>query len=100
MLEAYSKACLCTGPTHFTHQHMHVTFTCDGPSNGLEKNALLFQVTYCLELAQFYMWAQTSEHIYIAIYLPTGAIPNTIATEPQCLQCHIMPAYAKRNDGT
>ena len=30
------------------------------------------QITYSLELAQFYMWAQTQQYIFIAIHIPTG----------------------------
>lgn len=31
------------------------------------------QVTYDLTLARYYMWAQTAEHIFIAVHVPTGA---------------------------
>lgn len=30
------------------------------------------QVTYSLELAQQYMWAQTDQHIFLATHVPTG----------------------------
>ena len=30
------------------------------------------QVTYSLELAQQYMWAQTDQHIFLAAHVPTG----------------------------
>ena len=33
----------------------------------------LLQVTFDLRLARFYMWAQTSETVYIAVRVPTGA---------------------------
>ena len=43
---------------------------------GLQKpthcRVLNDQVTYSLELAQFYMWAQTQQYIFIAIHIPTG----------------------------
>ncbi|DBA99584.1 hypothetical protein WJX82_005130 [Trebouxia sp. C0006] len=30
------------------------------------------QVTYSLELAQLYMWAQTDQYIFLAVHVPTG----------------------------
>ena len=36
-------------------------------------SACATQVTYDLSLARYYMWAQTSAHVYIAIRVPTGA---------------------------
>lgn len=37
------------------------------------KTSLLFlQASYDLELAQHYMWAQTEQCVFLAVYLPTG----------------------------
>ncbi len=30
------------------------------------------QVTYSLELAQLYMWAQTDQYVFLAVHVPTG----------------------------
>ena len=32
----------------------------------------MVQVAYDLTLARYYMWAQTEEHVYLAVHVPTG----------------------------
>ena len=44
----------------------------------------MLQVTYSLELAQFYMWAQTPCAVLLAVFLPTGTPPVRI-NGSQCL---------------
>ena len=42
------------------------------------------QVAYDLELARYYMWAQTDRFVYIAISVPTGE-PAPAAAEAQAV---------------
>ena len=35
-------------------------------------DSVCVQVTYSLELAQQYMWAQSDHHIFLAVHVPTG----------------------------
>ena len=44
--------------------------SCDAARSKEKKVGV--QVTYSLELAQLYMWAQTDEYVFLAVHVPTG----------------------------
>lgn len=43
--------------------------SCDAATS---KQKRVPQVTYSLELAQLYMWAQTDQYVFLAVHVPTG----------------------------